>query len=141
MAEFIGTSKEFQKFLGGYCRNKVLSITLKEKKNHNKTCEYCGAICELQSAHRKGQERTKIINEILESNFLDNKNIFRVNLEKFEKLFIDAHKPIEDQFYFLCQDCHRSYDNGKIDDCQIIKQKMKSCYEQLSKLAKSKTDK
>ena len=113
MSQFIGTKEEFIKYIGGYCRNKVNSITRTERISRNKTCEHCKKTgVELESAHIAGQERIVIIDGILESNFKIKNNYFDVNLEKFEKLFVSFQTPVNDHFLFLCSDCHRKYDHN-----------------------------
>jgi len=129
MAEFCGTWEEFNKFLSGYCRNKVLALTNANRKARG-NCQYCGEVAELQSAHIKGQERVKIIKDILDKHFR-NGDAYEVNLNKFEDLFMNSHKPIQEHFYFLCGKCHRDYDNGKLSDESIqnkIVETMKRSY-------------
>ena len=48
MSYFLGTKSDFHKYLGGYCRNKIHSITNKARASHNKICEYCNKEAELQ---------------------------------------------------------------------------------------------
>ena len=113
MSQFIGTKEDFIKYIGGYCRNKVNSITRNERLLHNKTCEHCGRTnIELESAHISGQERNIIIVNILETFFKVNDNYYNVDLNKFEQLFIDEQTPINEHFLFLCRSCHNQYDSN-----------------------------
>ena len=115
MSEFRGTKKEFIKFVGGYCRNKVRDIAAKERKKQNGFCECCGQKAELQSAHHRLLDRQTIVFNILDK-FPKEGDIYIVELEKFEEMFIEAHMPIEDHFFFLCQNCHKKYDDGEINE-------------------------
>lgn len=123
MSIFIGTKSEFQYFLSGYCRNKVLEITKPYKKIFNSYCEYCGNKAELQAAHVSGFERTKLIDEILEEYFKDGVN-YKVDLNEFEKIFVEKHQPLDKHFHFLCSSCHTKYDHGQISETEMqIKKK------------------
>ncbi|MDR2748332.1 MAG: hypothetical protein LBB10_00300 [Bifidobacteriaceae bacterium] len=106
MAQFVGTFKEFNEYIGPYCRSKVNYITRKERKKHNEICEHCGKKSELESAHKKGFERKDIVKSLFKK-LNENKTI---NLEKFKRDFIDIHKPISKHFFFLCNSCHGKYD-------------------------------
>ena len=126
MAKFEGSFDEFKKYFGGYCRNKVNQITNPYKLQQNKKCLYCNKITELDAAHIKGFERITIMEKILNDNFKIMQNTYFVDLQKFEELFIKAHQPINEHFYFLCHSCHLKYDKGEIslDNSFLSKQSM-----------------
>lgn len=107
MVKFFGTLPEFNRYLGGYCRNKVRYITTKQRKFHNGIFEHCHRRAELQSAHITGFERSKIIENIYIKLYKE-----RLELEEFQEAFIKAHMPIEEYFLFLCHVCHTKYDQA-----------------------------
>ncbi|MEI8202842.1 MAG: hypothetical protein WCH34_07515 [Bacteroidota bacterium] len=108
MATFEGTSDEFIKFIGGYTRNKVQSITRTYRKNIGK-CEDCGSRTKkLDAAHIKGKERPIITSNILNNFIYDGK--IKIDLQVFEDQFISAHKSLPDSIKILCKECHREYD-------------------------------
>ena len=86
-------------------------MTKKRKKELNFICQNCGKKRELEAAHIKGKDRKKIINSILK-NYIINKNnmTIKVDLDLIEKEILEAHKPIDRYFKFLCHDCHIKYD-------------------------------
>jgi 5-methylcytosine-specific restriction endonuclease McrA len=120
MALFIGSEEEFNTYFKGFAKNKVNYITSKERRKCNGTCEYCSQISELQSAHKTKSDRKTIISNLLKSY---PKRIvgYKVDLKKFEEDFIEAHQPIREHFYFLCQVCHKKYDKGIINDIDIVR--------------------
>lgn len=124
MPKFIGTKEEFNKFFGGYCRNTVNRISKSSRDSLNGICQHCGHKAELQSAHIKGEERKTKMKNILDTHFVLESIIYSVDLDKFEKLFIESHMPIEEHFLFLCPDCHRKYDNSKDTNDVIVKIKV-----------------
>ncbi len=106
---FIGSFEDFNKFLSGYARNKVQSITNRYKKKIG-NCEHCGKRgVQLDAAHIHGKERKIIIESILKG--YKKVEYFQVDLNKFENQFIDAHHPIEDVILILCKPCHIKYDD------------------------------
>ena len=122
MAKFIGSKEEFSKYFIGYCKNKVNAITRNKRVECNKTCQSCKKQgVELDSAHKYGYERKKIMNDILNDNFKVDNNTYFVDLNEFEKLFVEKQTPIETYFYFLCKNCHTAYDKGELSDEQILK--------------------
>lgn len=119
MAEFTGTIKEFNNFIGGYTRNKAQNISKKYKKKIGK-CEACGSRTKkLEAAHVHGMERPKITAQILQ-NYTE-ENIVNINLHAFEEQYLESHKPIEEIIKVLCKPCHREYDNSKtkVDSVKI----------------------
>ena len=113
---FIGSSESFHKFIGGYARNKVQAITKPYKKKIGK-CQHCGLSqselkskgINLHSAHIHGKDRKDVIDNIL--NKFRYESQFKVELEKFEEMYIDSHYPLEDIILILCEPCHIKYDN------------------------------
>ena len=85
------------------------NITKKHKKEVGK-CEHCGlSNIELDAAHIHGRGRKDIIDAILNNS--RGIEIVEVNLDDFEKMFVEAHKPINQTIKILCKKCHRAYDN------------------------------
>ena len=120
MPQFTGTNKEFNEFLGGYCRNRANQLAKKYRTACNKTCQYCQKTnAELESAHVNGIERRWIIQKILDDNFKTGESFYSVDLNKFSELYDNFHMPISEHFYFLCKDCHTKYDRKKISDDEI----------------------
>ncbi len=114
MAIFIGTYQEFDKFIGGYARNKVQQLTKKTKLSKNNFCDHCGKKTNnLDSAHMRGMERKIIMESILNTFHKDANGNYVVDLNMFEKDFINHHMPIEEHFYFLCKKCHKLYDSSE----------------------------
>lgn len=110
MAIFEGSIYEFTKYLGAYCRIKVMHISTKYKKEKG-ACEDCKATEFLESAHVRGKERPLVISNIL-SEFINN-DIIKIDLDLFEERFVEAHYPLESSLRILCRDCHRLYDSKK----------------------------
>lgn len=134
MPFFIGSKDEFHRYIGGYCRNKVHSITNKSKLLHKSLCEFCDQKAELQAAHMRGMERKEIIDLILNEYPLKNDE-YIVDLDKFENMFVKLHEPINEHFYFLCSTCHKLYDAGQISEEEMSckhKLRLKS-FEKLNK--------
>ena len=121
MAQFEGTSAEFVKFIGGYIRNKVQTLTRTYRKNIGK-CEECGCSStkKLETAHVRGKERLVITSNIL-NNFIQD-GIIRVDLQDFEDQLIQAHYPLADTVRILCKDCHRKYDKPNNTSLAIIEE-------------------
>jgi len=107
---FKGNLSDFKHYIGGYCRNMVNGLAKKERDSRNGICEWCGQKKVLQSAHRTGEERVAIIENILETHFKKGPDYYEVDLIVFEDLFAKKQTPILEHFFFLCSDCHNSYD-------------------------------
>ena len=118
-AIYMGNLAEFRNFFNGYCKNKVNAIAKSERDKQNGICEWCGQKHTLQSAHREGEEMVDIVKNILETHFKLADDFYEVDLIKFEDLFVKAHLPIMDHFFFLCKDCHNSYD-GKGKNPKVV---------------------
>ena len=110
-AEIICTINDFHKFIGPRIRNQIQAITKKRKKELNHICDECKQNKELEAAHIKGNSRKDIINNLLINFMIDReRQLIRVNLKEFERLFIESHKPIDKYFRFLCSESHVKYD-------------------------------
>ena len=107
MATFIGTNKEFRRYLGPMLRNLVQQFTKRHKKEIS-ACEHCGTAEQLDSAHVRNRGRNEIINLIL-SDFTSN-DIVKVDVVEFERRFIAEHQPLEKSILILCRSCHQKYD-------------------------------
>ena len=110
MASFIGSNKEFRRYIGPRLRNLVQQIT-KNHKAEIAACEHCGTAKNLESAHVKGRDRNEIIDLVLEE-FTTN-GIITVDLSVFEEKFKEEHHPIEKSILILCRNCHKKYDSKK----------------------------
>ena len=111
MARFIGTIKEYEKFIGPRIRNKVNTLTISERKDRQGICEFCKEKSELESAHKYGKGRKVLISETLKK--YDKGSYYDVDLEKCETELMELHRPINEVFYFLCRECHKEYDNNE----------------------------
>ena len=119
MAEFIGTKKEFNRFLGPHLRNVIQNLTRKHKKEIGK-CEHCGTDKKLESAHINGKEKIQIINSIIKKYY--SVNNYKVNLIEFESKFKKEHENLSEVILILCSECHSIYDNKNLKP-QKIKEK------------------
>lgn len=117
MAIFIGTEDEFTQYLMPRVLNWVQSITKPYKRQMRNVCQHCGTRKELQAAHIHGRERKVIVHDVLEK--FRQGSEYHVDLALFKDQIIEAHMPIEENFLFLCQDCHSKYDKDEIDDVSI----------------------
>lgn len=113
MASFIGTHKEFKRFIGPRLRN-LVNIRTKAYRIGVANCNHCGSADRLESAHIRGRERNQIIDALLQQFTHD--EIVTIDLAKFEQLFIAEHEPIERTILILCRDCHSKYDAVVVHD-------------------------
>lgn len=118
---FEGNFSQFNKFIGPAWCKKVQLIT-KPIRKKVAVCESCRQKKELNAAHVRHLNRLDIIKKILEDNYKIAPDFYRVNLTEFEQKFVDAHKPFNDTFYFLCYDCHKKYDSDDIVESNKILQ-------------------
>ena len=124
MARFIGTKEEFNKYISGFCRNRVQSMTKSAKNKQKGVCQYCKRhFDELESAHVNTSDRKQIINNILDKYTVN--GIVEIDLNIFEQEFKDFHKPFEKHIYFLCKECHTLYDNNELTDEEIKERLLK----------------
>lgn len=108
IARFIGSFDDFKRYIGPKCRNDVNIFCKSERDKHKGICEWCGGKHELQSAHIK--ERPVIIKEILDSDYRIAEDWYDVDIDEFLLKFKNAHFPIEDHIFFLCNECHNKLD-------------------------------
>jgi len=108
MAVFVGTNKEFRRYIGPRLRNLVQQQT-KTYKAKTGMCQHCGSTSALESAHVKGQDRNQIIDQTLVGQYSE--NVVTVRLDLFEEKFKEAHDPIEKSILILCRSCHANYDS------------------------------
>jgi len=116
MASFIGTNKEFRRYVGPRLRNLVQQIT-KSHKAEVSACEHCGSKENLESAHVHGRDRNEIIDLVL-NNYTSN-GIVTVDLNVFEVQFKEEHHPFEKSILILCRGCHRKYDSKVMESTQV----------------------
>lgn len=108
MASFVGTNKEFRRYIGPRLRNLVQQFT----KNHKakvSACEHCGSKENLESAHVHGRDRNEIIDIVLNEN--THNGIATVDIGMFEDRFKEEHHPLEKSILILCRSCHKKYDS------------------------------
>lgn len=112
MAKFEGSVKEYHKFIGPSIKNKIQSITKKEKNKIGNVCEECKKKKdELDAAHKHGTDRKSVIELVLKKRgFLSNNLIKIDDIQKAEDLIIQEHIPIKKYVRFLCKQCHNEYD-------------------------------
>jgi hypothetical protein len=108
MASFVGTNKEFRRYIGPMLRNLIQQIT-KARKAEISACEHCGSKTNLESAHVKGRDRNDILDDVLDG--FTNNGIATVNLAVFEEKFKAEHQPLEKCILILCRECHKEYDS------------------------------
>lgn len=108
MASFIGTNKEFRRYIGPRLRNLVQQFT-KNHKAEISACEHCGSKENLESAHVHGRDRNEII-DILLCEYTHN-GIATVDIATFEQRFKEEHQPLEKSILILCRSCHQKYDS------------------------------
>lgn len=120
MAYFIGTEKEFKRYIGPILRNLVQQITKDYRRQVGK-CQSCGTTHDLEAAHIHGKERNTIITTLLDK-YKDGSE-YNVSLSEFEKQFRNHHAQVEETILILCKQCHYEYDKG---NGKTIRQKEKS---------------
>jgi hypothetical protein len=114
MARFIGSVDDYEKYIGPRIRNIVNTFAKAERDKRQGICEFCGKTTELQSAHKHGKDRKTLIKEALKK--YNNGSYLDVDVEKCKNEILELHKPINEVFYFLCMECHRKYDNNKMEN-------------------------
>ena len=87
--------------------------------------------------------KKKIIEENLEAYKID-EEYYNVDLEEFEKLYVESHKPISKVILVLCSKCHRKYDNlmikkpiktkSNLDKTSIMKNKQRPNRKRVKKI-------
>jgi hypothetical protein len=108
---FIGSRRDFDRFIGPKLRNIVQQIT----KNHKAkigSCEHCGKTGVLEAAHIRGRERSVMVDDILKNHLNEDK--FLINLTDFEVKFREMHSNLNEIILILCKDCHTSYDYNNL---------------------------
>lgn len=109
MAYFIGTEKDFKRYIGPILRNLVQQITKDYRRQIGK-CQQCGTTHDLEAAHVHGKDRNTIISNLLEGYKAGSEYI--VSLSEFEKQFRSHHSQVEEAILILCKQCHYEYDKG-----------------------------
>jgi hypothetical protein len=123
MARFIGTKKEFNRYIGPILRNIVQQVT-RSYRNEKGSCQHCGIKENLEAAHIRGKERKLIIEKLLYDYKTD--NIYNVDLEDFENKFRKEHEIVKDIVIILCKDCHTKYDSKQKNGITNEQEKMDS---------------
>lgn len=108
MASFVGTNKEFRRYIGPRLRNLVQQFT-KNHKAEISACEHCGSKENLESAHVHGRDRNDIIDLVLKE--YTRNGLATVDIAVFEELFKVEHQPLEKAILILCKSCHKKYDS------------------------------
>lgn len=129
MAVFTGTAKEFYEFIGPRTSDLVTKIARPHRKK--KSCREikednkpCGKWRYLDAAHLKGRERIILIQEILDDKGKKVDNVtYEINLQEFEKAFVQKHDSFFDVVNFMCRQHHKSYDTKnkiKTDENDLV---------------------
>jgi hypothetical protein len=115
-AQLTCTIEDFHTYIGDKIKNRIPYITRKERNNLNKVCQNCKkTVMQLDSAHVRGFERDKIIDNIIKNYIVDEKKqLIQVDLHKVVPEILEAHQPVSKYFRFLCRSCHKKYDNGTL---------------------------
>ena len=119
MASFVGTNKEFRRYIGPRLRNLVQQFT----KNHKakiSACEHCGSKENLESAHVHGRDRNEIIDLVLSEN--THNGIVTVDIANLEERFKEEHHPLEKSILILCRGCHKKYDSKAPQDISLTQE-------------------
>ena len=112
MAKFEGSLDDFHILVGPKIRNDVATITKKTKNELNSICQHCSEKRELDAAHIHGRSRKDIIKIVLEPYKIDDDTYSVPNLHKIITEIKVEHLPVRDNFYFLCKECHKKYDDS-----------------------------
>jgi len=111
MAKFIGTLKEFHRYIGPRLRN-LVQLKTKSYKQQIGKCEHCGdKQVELDAAHKHGFNRKDIINQVYSELSIRQQDESTIDIECFENKFIEHHIPMSTAVLILCKNCHFKYDN------------------------------
>lgn len=111
VARFVGTQKEFDRYVMPYITNKVQRESRSLKPRASNRCEHCGKEATLQAAHLHDRDRVTIVHRVMDDYF--NGGGYDIDdLAVFEEEVMRAHEPLHDCFLFLCADCHRLYDSN-----------------------------
>src|SRR5436190_2101297 len=84
MASFIGTRKEFLRYIGPHLRNLVQQITRKHRLALA-NCSHCGGSGQFEAAHVRGRVRVELVDLVLER--LTRNGIVTVDIGEFEARF------------------------------------------------------
>ena len=134
MAQYSGNVEIFSKMIGPRLRNIVQQKIARQYKKDIGKCEDCGRIHSkdniLEAAHKHGKERPTLLKNAYIP-YLENGLLHNLDLEEFEKKFIELHNPLADTFRILCKECHISYDliikeNQTIDISPTLESSVKS---------------
>lgn len=109
---FIGTKKEFKRYVGPVFRNLVQQMTRKHRLEIGH-CQHCEEKENLEAAHVAGRNRNHIIDDLLKN--YSSGDLFQVNLKEFEKRFKAEHEPLEKSILILCKSCHYKYDSKPLE--------------------------
>ncbi len=123
MAQFKGSLNDFHILVGPKVRNDVATITKKTKNELNSICQHCNEKRELDAAHIHGRSRKDIIKIVLEPYKIDDNTYSIQNLHNVLTDIKVEHLPVRDNFYFLCKECHKKYDNGNKPPKTILETK------------------
>ncbi len=103
MASFVGTKKEFKRYVGPMLRNLVQQLTRKHKMEIGQ-CKHCGATEMLEAAHVHGKDRGALIDKIL--NNYTNNNVVTIDLDNIKKKLRKEHRLIDETILIICRSCH-----------------------------------
>lgn len=106
---YIGTYAGFIKIIKDYVKNQVPVLTRAYKKGG---CRWCNSKDKtLHAAHLRGREIEVLIKEVWDSlaQPTNKSNIFNIDITAFTNKINQLHSD-QNNFYFLCSECHHEYD-------------------------------
>ncbi len=108
--KFEGSIQDFHIFIGPKIKNNIATLTKQKKTDLRYICQECFQKHELDAAHRHGTSRKQIIEKVLENYKILENRVKIDDLKRVNEEIINAHKPIDRVFRFLCKKCHSEYD-------------------------------
>lgn len=110
---FVGTKKEFRRYVGPALRNLVQQVGRRHRTIIG-ACEHCNSTENLEAAHVTGKDRNRIFNQLLIQYKVGDH--YQVNLREFEARFKEEHHPNKKSLLILCRSCHVKYDSLPIKE-------------------------
>jgi len=120
MASFTGKLQDFYDIVLPKIRNSIASMTKKKKIELGYICQHCHQKNELDSAHKQGRSLRDIVKNVLEYYKIENGEYLVPDLHQLILKIKGEHIPIENNFWFLCQKCHRKYDSTSSVNNEIV---------------------
>lgn len=116
MARFIGTEKDFFKYVGNYTKDLIPKLT-EEYKNKIGECQHCGAKeIEFSYTHKKNMQPRVLKEHILKDYYTKESDIVDVNLVEFTERYSMLYDAPHLYGYVLCSKCSKDYKKNIIND-------------------------